>query len=146
MAKRCGRNPDQLELALEAAAPATRAPSLTLIQWAVRHGLPLTDAVDAHIHAGLRSARTTKSFRRWYLSELQRLQDLRDATVEGYRAAVARGEVIDPASNRVERLLRTARGHPDNPSVQAARRIVERMGYGADAWSAPDQTLPEDDR
>jgi len=28
---------------------------------------------------------------------------------------------------RRERLLQTAAGHPDNPSVQAARRILERM-------------------
>lgn len=146
MAKRYERDPDQLELALEAAVPAAHGPSMTLTEWATRHGLPLSDAVDAHIHAGLRSARTTKSYRRWYLSELQRLQERRDATVERYRAAVARGEVTDPGSNRIERLLRTARGHPDNPSVQAARRIVERMGYGADAWSARDQAPHEEGR
>lgn len=29
----------------------------------------------------------------------------------------------------VERTLRTAKGHPDNPSVQAARRMAEKRGY-----------------
>ena len=29
----------------------------------------------------------------------------------------------------VERTLRAAKGHPDNPSVQAARRMAEKRGY-----------------
>jgi hypothetical protein len=96
----------------------------------------LTEAVDAHIHAGLRSAPRTKTYRRWYFSELQRLQDLRDKTVALYREAVEKGEVIDPNSSRIDRLRRTAKGHPDNPSVQAARRILAGMGYSDEESAA----------
>ncbi|MNR71241.1 hypothetical protein D3C71_18550 [compost metagenome] len=120
------------------------APKLTLAQWARQKGLVLSDAVDAHIHAGLRSAPRTKTFRRWYFAELTRLQDLRDQTLEMYRAAVERGEVVNPDSNRLERLVRTASGHPDNPSVQAARRILEGMGYqeGGSGSVLPGPQLP----
>lgn len=103
-------------------------PTLTLVQWATGNGLVLTDAVDAHIQAGLRSAPTTKTFRRWYFAELTRLQGARDRTVQLYRTAVANGEVIDPNACRLHRLMKTANGHPDNESVQAARRILTAMG------------------
>lgn len=115
-----GAAPDQM----------SAAPRLTLTEWATRKGLVLTEAVDAHIHAGLRSAPKTKTYKRWYFSELLRLQDLRDKTVALYREAVEKGEVIDPSANRMERLRRTAMGHSDNPSVQAARRILAGIGHG----------------
>ncbi len=114
---------------------------LTLAEYAHKKGLTFTDAVDGHIHAGLRSAPTSKKYRRWYMSELARLQDLRDKTVDMYRAAVDRGEVINPEASRIERLMKTANGHPDNPSVQAARRIIKRMGYGN---ACPERAVAED--
>jgi len=43
-----------------------------------------------------------------------------------YDAAVQRGEVR--ATTHDERLIRTARGHSDNESVQAARRALAKRG------------------
>ena len=43
-----------------------------------------------------------------------------------YEAAVEAGDVRPPT--RIERLKATANGHPDNASVQAARRILSKQG------------------
>lgn len=44
-----------------------------------------------------------------------------------YRRLVDSGRVRPPTS--VEKALRTARGNPDNESVQAARRALKKRGY-----------------
>ena len=101
-------------------------PVISLEAWAARQGGRITDShVDGHIHAGLRSAPTTKTYRRWNELELRRLQTASDETKRLYEAAIARGEIRSPKSlSRRERLELTAAGHPDNPSVQAARRLL----------------------
>lgn len=43
-----------------------------------------------------------------------------------YAELVARGEVRPPSS--IEESLITASGHPDNPSTQAARRVLAKKG------------------
>ena len=105
------------------------APVMTLAQFAHTHSLTTTADVQGHIHAGLRSMPVTKSYRRNYGRILTRLQDARDATTTAYRDAVDRGEIREPS--RLARLLGKARGHSDNRSVQAARRILmKRAGLG----------------
>lgn len=51
----------------------------------------------------------------------------REAARAEYRKLVNSGMVRPPTS--VERALRTARGNPDNESVQAARRALKKRGY-----------------
>lgn len=53
-------------------------------------------------------------------------QEKRRAAIEEYNALVESGEVRPLTS--VERAVRTANGHPDNPSVQAARRMCMKRG------------------
>lgn len=77
-----------------------------------------------HIHAGLRSAPTTKSYKRWYDRRLNELFAMREAAYREYYAAVDSGEIVVSKPSRIERLRATAAGHPDNPSVQAARRLL----------------------
>ncbi|MGL4230900.1 MAG: hypothetical protein ACRCWJ_05980 [Casimicrobium sp.] len=99
-----------------------------LIQWAVANKRTTTADVDGHIHAGLRSAPTTKTYKRWYQRTLARLQEERDATTRDYHAAVARGDVTPPpVLSRRERYEQLASGLPELPSVQAARRLLEKM-------------------
>ena len=50
----------------------------------------------------------------------------RAAARNEYEALVAAGKVRPPTN--VEKLLRTATGHPDNASVQAARRVLTKRG------------------
>jgi len=53
---------------------------------------------------------------------IEKRQQLR----EEYAQKVALGELRPPT--RTEKLIATANGHEDNPSVQAARRILEKQG------------------
>lgn len=50
----------------------------------------------------------------------------RKAAIQEYKEKVIKGEIISKSA--VEQSLSTAQGHPDNPSVQAARRILEKRG------------------
>lgn len=51
----------------------------------------------------------------------------RHAAVRAYQAAVEDGEIEQPHMSHVERLTLTAAGHPDNPSVQAAQRLLAKL-------------------
>lgn len=96
---------------------------MTLEAFAKARGL-LTEAdVQSHIHAGLRSAPTTKTYARWNKRKLAELQDAQDATVAAYEAAVDAGEIERPKPLTLEE---RAAGHPDNPSTQAALRLLAK--------------------
>lgn len=100
------------------------APRMNLTQFATSQGLPTSHDVESHIHAGLRSKPTTRTYQRWFDAELARLQAGRDKAVRIFREMVAQGLIID-ADADVD-LERKTQGHPDNPSVQAARRLLEK--------------------
>jgi hypothetical protein len=103
--------------------------TLTLAQFAAEVGGTTDADVQGHIHAGLRSAPTTKTHAAFYARRLTALQTERDATREAYRKAVACGEIAEP----VDTLERVADGHPDNQSVQAARRLLAKRHAAAEA-------------
>ncbi len=48
------------------------------------------------------------------------------ATREAYNQAIKSGQIRPPS--RIESLMATAKGHSDNPSTQAARRILKKQG------------------
>ena len=95
-------------------------PVMNLEQYARMHGLITDTDVFMHINAGLRSAKQTKTYKRWYEQEILRLQQQASATLDAYNAAMASGEIV--AS--VVTLVMIAAGHEDNPAVQAARRAL----------------------
>lgn len=84
--------------------------------------LALDAAVQGHIHAGLRSAPTTKVYKRWFPKKLNELQDARDAAREEWR------KVAGPEPTYKEKLIAGANGHPDLESTQAARRLCDKKG------------------
>lgn len=100
-----------------------RAKTQNLAQFAAERGLVTEHDVQSHIHAGLRSAPTTKSYARWFEKRLAALQKARDETRAAYDAAVLAGELTPPARPTLEE---KASGHPDNPSTQAARRLLAK--------------------
>ncbi|MGB6103636.1 MAG: hypothetical protein WBF88_07280 [Pusillimonas sp.] len=104
-------------------------PSINFVQFAKEHGLPTSHDVESHIHAGLRSKPTTKTYQRWFDKELARLQTGRDEAMRLFREAVASGEIAD--SDAVRNTERAAQGHPDNRSTQAARRLLEKRAARA---------------
>ena len=81
----------------------------------------LNSEVQGHIHAGLRSAPTTKSYRRWYDKRLRELQDARDEAKRDWDA-------VKPVVSRKERLIASANGHPDLSSTKAAIRLCKKHG------------------
>lgn len=50
----------------------------------------------------------------------------RKAAIQEYKEKVGQGEIIPKTT--IEKTLSMAQGHPDNPSVQAARRVLEKRG------------------
>jgi len=97
---------------------------MNLTQFAVSRGLPTSADVESHIHAGLRSAPTTKTYQRWFDAKLAALQAGRDEATRLFREAIASGEIID-ADVQVS-LEQKAAGHPDNASTQAAQRLLAK--------------------
>ena len=50
----------------------------------------------------------------------------RQAAREEYKQLVGAGKIQKPG--KYDELIKTAKGHPDNPSVQAARRLLKKRG------------------
>lgn len=74
----------------------------------------------------LRTERGKKRFEKEHEEAEAIYQKKRCAAIDAYNALVERGEVrpLTPT----ERSVRTANGNPDNPSVQAARRMCAKRG------------------
>lgn len=118
----------------------TTVPIQTFEQFVADRGLTGDADVQGHIHAGLRSAPTTKTYARWNAKKLRELQDARTDARRLYRAAIERGEIRAPTF--WENLQATAEGHSDNESVQAARRVLAKRGaHGGVPMTAPATAL-----
>src|SRR3546814_7432854 len=70
-------------------------PVQSLDAFACERGLVTMAEARGHIHAGLRSAPTTKTFRRWYESETRRLLIEAGRTSSLYQAAIDAGTIIE---------------------------------------------------
>ena len=55
----------------------------------------------------------------------------RQDCIKEYYQKVATGEIIEPT--KIDKLIKTASGHNDNASVQAARRVLVKRGYQVNA-------------
>jgi hypothetical protein len=95
-------------------------------QWAAMQGASRQDIGDAGLHRNTRA----DSPRVWNRKLKQQavkdaaLVERRVALREQYRQLLASGELRE--MTKFERLEFTAAGHPDNPNVQAARRLLEK--------------------
>lgn len=87
---------------------------------------------DAGLHRG--SQNQSKIARKRNIKNQARkdleLEQLRDTLRIEYARKIATGEIKE--MGRWEKLKQTANGHPDNESVQAARRILTKNGQ---TWS-----------
>lgn len=101
---------------------------LTFEQFAIREGAGTGDMGEAGLHKTSRRfspKQVAKMVRTQWERDVQ-WQARRDAARDAYDAAVAEGTIRPPT--RWERLEAAATGHPDNESVQAARRILAAAG------------------
>ncbi len=96
---------------------------MTFAKFCSDNGLVHDADVEGHIHAGLRCKPTTKTFARFYDRRLRELQDARDHARSLYRAAIERGEIVEPARKTTEEI---AQGDPSMPSTKAAIRLLAK--------------------
>lgn len=75
----------------------------------------------------LRTVQGKKRFGKEYTAAEARYQEARNIAKEEYRNLVEAGALRDKTI--IERTLDRAQGHPDNESVQAARRMCAKRGY-----------------
>lgn len=74
----------------------------------------------------IRTQRGKERFDREYEKAEREYQEKREKAKQEYREKVKSGELRD--KTRIERTIERANGNPDNPSVQAARRMAEKRG------------------
>ncbi len=92
---------------------------MNIEQYAKMTGGKTSADVQAHIHAGLRSAPKTKTYRRFFERRLAELQQAADETWRGYHAALERGEIVAPPSVPLEETAQR-----DDERGAAARRVL----------------------
>jgi HD superfamily phosphodiesterase len=98
---------------------------LSLNQFLGRCGLSRPPAEHGFLRAtSSMSAAALKRAQKWHRQALVEYGIQREAAIAAYNALVEAGEIVDP--DQTERLERKAQGHPDNDSVQAARRVLEK--------------------
>lgn len=93
-------------------------------QYAAEHGASRQDYGDAALHRS-NSSVSGAARRAALAAQSQRDADLtarREALRVEYKNKLASGELRE--MTELERLQQTAAGHPDNPSVAAARRLL----------------------
>jgi hypothetical protein len=84
---------------------------------------------DAGLHRSVNTASANTHRRNVAMqAEKDRLLIVRRVELrEVYKVKAAAGEIRPPSYK--ESVIRTANGHPDNESVQAARRIAQKRGW-----------------
>ena len=101
---------------------------MTECDYLAMHGCGMCDLGEPALHRlpGLSDGRRKRDelIRRQAQKDCE-WQAKRDRLRAEYRLLVQRG--LYRAPTRIERLQAIAGGHPDNPSVQAARRLIQKM-------------------
>ena len=99
--------------------------------FAAQHGAGRSSIGDAALHRSS-NTKSQQTHRRQVLAQAEKDWQIiakRGQIQIEYDRLVATGEIRTPTAK--EELIARANGHPDNESVQAARRIAERRGW---AW------------
>lgn len=79
------------------------------------------------------SDRALRGYKKEHGQKLKAWTDARDRLRAEYRTKVQAGE-LEPRG-RMARMMGKAKGHPDNSSVQAARRVLKKHGFWTDQMS-----------
>jgi len=138
LANKMGKEPNMKNFGVELvkekmAAIAERiATVMTEEQYLESKGVGMSSLGDFGMHRYPRRPSKTEQTRtkNLVLQNQNEWQEKRDELREEYRQLVLQGEVHAPS--RVERLMETAKGMPENSAVQAARRILRNMGLWND--------------
>jgi hypothetical protein len=111
--------------------------TLTFDQFCVKRGVSSEPPSFPSSHRGSRhvSGASKRSMSRRVGANLADWQKQRDTLKAEYTRLVEAGKVRPPT--RIERLIRTAQGNPDNSAVQAARRILGKQGIDWETQDGP---------
>jgi soluble lytic murein transglycosylase-like protein/GNAT superfamily N-acetyltransferase len=115
---------------------------LTFDQYAARNGLRDYGEAGTHNPLGHLSSAQKRRIEQETSKRLAEHKVLQDELRQRYQNDVAAGSVRPPG--RIEKLIAQAKGHTDNKSVQAARRLLEKQGYNETIWG--DSAMPAPDR
>ena len=103
---------------------------MSLEQWLAINGVssPISDyTIDkTKIPRGL-TQRERKRFDTNASIAIEDYHTKRNNAIKEYEQLVQEGKIIKPS--RIEQTIERANGHPDNPSTQAAKRMLEKRGY-----------------
>jgi len=110
--------------------PGSGPQKLTLNEYLGKRGLssPMSDYMTDKGRSNplLRTARGESAFQAEAKRAADDYQAQRAAAIKEYNKLVEGGSIVQPTS--LERRIKTAQGHSDNPAVQAARRRLEKQG------------------
>jgi len=114
-----------------------------------QHGASRLGIGDSALHKNIPEGKQRKRLLDNQAKKDWELLKKRERLRSEYREKVEKGEIRPPT--RIEKLIDTARGHPDNESTQAARRILEKRGidwYDPTSYKAVSSWLktPEEGR
>lgn len=84
------------------------------------------DIGDAALHKNMQSGRQKNFLIKRQNALDKAVLEKRENLRKEYAELVNQGKIIPPT--RIQRLQRIAQGHPDNESVQAARRLLKKAG------------------
>jgi SAM-dependent methyltransferase len=105
------------------------------------HGASRQDIGDSALHKN-RGGASDKVWTKIVDAQAKKDADLikrRQQLREEYWVKVGQGELRPPT--RIEKLIETAQGHPDNESVQAARRLLEKKGISWEKMAKDGQSI-----
>jgi len=99
---------------------------ITEEQYLATHGAGFMEGAEPGLHKNIPEGAAKERAIARQQKEMAANNVRREELRQEYQAKVASGEIRPPTRN--ESLLATARGNPDNASVQAARRLLEKKG------------------
>jgi len=101
---------------------------ISLDEYLGKRGLqsPISDFTDDKWRNIRLTARGRKKFEREADVARNEYHKRRNNAIAEYENLVKAGKIKRPRSTTMEALLSAARGHPDNQSVQAARRLLKK--------------------
>jgi len=113
-----------------AAAPSASSdvPVQSFDEFCVARGVPSSPPSDESLHRGSHHVSGVQQKRAWARADRDGREwaARRAALYQEWQHLAARGQVREPTYE--ERLIRTAQGHEDNESTQAARRVLAKRG------------------
>ncbi len=120
--------------------PAPKVETLTVMSeetYLATHGAPFMEGADFGMHKNIQEGIAKQQNIKRISQNMADNNAKREVLRQEYKAKVDSGEIRPPSRN--ERLIAAANGNPDNESVLAARRLLEKKGIDWKSTAIPEQ-------